>query len=284
MLSRRISAVGAVFLALAVLAGAAAPKSDKSPTRKPSKEDVNDLSMEVAALQTIHQLKLDKAQIDALGKLAREITPDGQEREAAKVSDKYRKALLALRDAFTADDDDRIDGRAKALDELRSKETPEVDDGIEIVAAARTKAVEYVAHLKSRQIASYLAGVGDDDLDGPAERLSAAFEESRKKSGEEWDEARDAAAEAVGWLVAGLDADASAKVTDQAKTLLERAHLLSDADFKAQRKELDSAARKLVGDLSSMDVLRRVVEHGLAELLSNPRLGAAVEARLKTMK
>ena len=284
MWSRRISVVGALFLALTVLAGAAPKKSDETPPPKPSGEDVNELSMEVAALQTIHQLKLDKAQISALGKLAREITPDGEEREAAKVSDKYRKALIVLRDALTADDDARIDGRAKAFDELRSKEMPEVDDGIEIVAAARKKAVEYVARLKSRQIASYLTGVEDDELDGPTERLSAAFEESRKVSGEDWDEARDATAEAVGWLGAGLDADASAKATDQAKTLLERGHLLSDADFKSQRKELDTAARKLVGNLGSMDVLRHIVEHGLAELLSNPRLGTAVEARLKTTK
>ena len=281
MLSRRISAVGAAFLILVAMGSAAAPKGDKAAARKPVREDANDLSLEVAALQVIHQLKLDKDQIEALGKMAKGITPDDHEREGAKVSDKYRKALLAMRDAFTADDDDRIDGRAKALDDLRTKETPEVDDAVEITAAARTATVEYLAHLKSRQIASYLAGLGDEDLDGPADRLSAAFEESHKKSGDEWDESRDAAAEAVGWLVGGLDADASAKAADQAKTLLERAHLLSDADFTAQRKELDADARKLVGDLNAMDVLRRIVEHGVAELLSNPRLGAAVDARLK---
>jgi len=284
MLSRRLWAVGALFLALTMSAGAAPKKSDKTPPSKPSKEDVNDLSMEVAALQTIHQLKLDKAQLEALGKLAREITPHAQEREAAKVSDKYRKALLAVRDALTANDDARIEGRSTALDELRTKESPEVEEGVELTAAARIKAGEVLALLKSQQIASYLGAQEDDDLAGPADRLSAAFEESRKKSGEEWDEARDAAAEAVGWLVAGLDADASAKMADQAKTLLESGHLLSEADFKAQRKELDPAAGNLAGDLSSMEVLRRVVEHGLAELLSNPRLGAAVEARLKTMK
>jgi hypothetical protein len=121
-------------------------------------------------------------------------------------------------------------------------------------------------------------------LDGPLERLSAGFENSRKMTGDEWDDSRDATAEAVGWLVAGLDDDASAKVLDKAKELLERSHLLSDADFMTQREELDAAAKKLVGNLSAMEVLRRVVEHGLAELLSNPRLGAAVEARLKTAK
>jgi hypothetical protein len=284
MLSRGISAVGAAILIFTASAAAAPKKSDKTPPPKPVKEDANDLSLEVAAMQAIHQMKLNKGQIEALGKLVQGITPDDHEREAAKVSDKYRKALLAMRDAFTADDDDRIDGRAKALDELRTKESPELDEGVEITAAARTAAVEYVAHLKSRQIASYLAGVEDDDLDGPAERLSAAFEESHKKSGDEWDEARDAAADAVGWLVGGLDADTSAKAADAAKTLLERAHLLNDEDFKAQRKELDADARKLVGDLSTMDVLRRIVEHGVAELLSNPRLGAAVDARLKKSK
>ena len=130
MLSRRISIVGAALLALTVLA-AAPQKSDKTPP-KPSKVDVNELSMEVGALQVIHQLKLDKVQIKALGKLAQGIATDNHDREAANVSDKYRKALLALRDAFTAEDEERIDGRAKALDELRTKESPEVDAGIEI--------------------------------------------------------------------------------------------------------------------------------------------------------
>ena len=60
--------------------------------------------------------------------------------------------------------------------------------------------------------------------------------------------------------------------------------MLKEEDFKAQRKELEADATKLVGDLGTMDVLRRVVEHGVAELLSNPRLGAAVEARLKKAK
>jgi hypothetical protein len=284
MLSRRILVVGVMFLALTAFGGAAAPKSDKPPAPKPSKADVNDLSLQVAALQAIHQLKLNKAQLEALGKLAREITPDDHKRETAKVSDKYRKALLALRDAFTANDDERIDGRGKALDELRTKESPEIDEDVELADGARTKAKSYLNRLKPGQLVAYLTGVEDDDLDGPLDRLSAAFVESRKVSGDEWDETRDAVAEAVGWLIAGLDADASAKATDQAKALLERAHSLSAADFKAQRKELDAAAKKLVGALGPMDVLRRVVEHSIAELLSNPRLGAAVEARLKTAK
>ncbi len=52
-----------------------------------------------------------------------------------------------------------------------------------------------------------------------------------------------------------------------------------NAEFKAQRDDLDKEARKVVGDVGPTDVIRHYMERALAELLSNPRLGAAVEAR-----
>src|SRR5258707_10925029 len=45
------------------------------------------------------------------------------------------------------------------------------------------------------------------------------------------------------------------------------------------RPELEKKARELVGDVGPIEVLRHVVQQSLAELLSNPRLMVAIDAR-----
>src|SRR5262249_12051859 len=99
--------------------------------------------------------------------------------------------------------------------------------------------------------------------------------------GEEAEDVRDAAAEQVGWLVAGPDAGRSGTVRDQVMALLDRARGLNDADFAKQRPELEKAARQLVGAVTPLDVIRNYLEWAVAQLLSNPRLPAAVDALLK---
>ena len=288
MYPRRALAFGIVFLALGLAAVVAADPRKEKPKLpaddKSSNEDVNNLSMEVDALTAVREFQLNKAQLEALGKLAAETAGKGDNRQPAKASDKYRKVLADLRDALRGDDEDAIDERSDAVDELRDKENPELDDAVELTDAARKQTPAYLALLTPRQVAAYIAGLDDEDLDGPLERLSAALEQSRKLNGNDWNDARDDTAEAVGWLVAGLDAAASAKVAGQAKDLLDRVHALKEAEFKAQRDDLDKEAKQLAGDVGPTEVLRRIVEHPLAELLSNPRLAAAVEARLKTAK
>jgi hypothetical protein len=63
--------------------------------------------------------------------------------------------------------------------------------------------------------------------------------------------------------------------------LLIQVRALTEEEFKAQRPELEKMARAIVGDLSPLDVLRHALVQDLAELLSNPRLAAAIDARLK---
>ena len=56
---------------------------------------------------------------------------------------------------------------------------------------------------------------------------------------------------------------------------------LKDDEFKKERPELEKTARQIVGEVGPLDVLRHAVERSLADLLSNPRLAAAIDARLK---
>jgi hypothetical protein len=78
--------------------------------------------------------------------------------------------------------------------------------------------------------------------------------------------------------------DAEAVVRDRVTALLDRAHRLKDEAFKEKREELDKEVDRIVGKLGPTDVHRHFLERTLAELLSNPRLAAAVEARLRQGK
>ena len=83
---------------------------------------------------------------------------------------------------------------------------------------------------------------------------------------------------------AGVDEKKGDKLTDELTVILSRAHAMSDAEFKAKRGELDKQIHALLGGIGPLDVMRSVTERSLAELLSNPRLPAALQARLKDAK
>jgi hypothetical protein len=245
--------------------------------------DVNVLSMEVVALQALHQLQATPAQLEELKRLAATTAEKVGPRRQVEVSDKFHKALAQLRDALVAGKEERIDELNRAIDELREKEKPDLDDSSEVSDDARREAPALLRRFSARQVAGFLADYAADFPD-PVEMLTGAFDEVRKLSRREWGGLRDDVAEQVGWLVSGLDGDAEERARDKAAALITRARQLKDAEFKKQRPELEKAARELAAKVGPTDVHRHFMEHALAELLSNPRLGAAVEARLKAMK
>jgi hypothetical protein len=259
--------------------GALAPRAEG----KGVEGDVNVLSMEVVALQTLHQLQATPAQLGELKRLAATTAEKVGPRRQVEVSDKFHKTLLQLRDALVAGKEERIDELNRAIDELREKEKPDLDDSAEISDAARREAPALLRRFSARQAAGFLADYAADFPD-PVEMLTGAFDEVRKLSRREWGGLRDDVAEQVGWLVAGTDGDAEEKVREQAAALITRARQLKNDEFKKQRPELEKAARELAQKVGPTDVHRHFLEHALAELLSNPRLAAAAEARLKALK
>jgi DNA-binding response OmpR family regulator len=84
----------------------------------------------------------------------------------------------------------------------------------------------------------------------------------------------------VGTILAALDLiDPMVLLMERIVILLERARdLKSNTDFERQREELEKEARQIMGEVDSLKVLGHVFEHGMAELLSNPRLKAATKA------
>jgi hypothetical protein len=262
------------WLFVATPGGADTPRQADAP---PPQE----LSLEVQALQTLHYLKATPAQLRALREMAKETVGKPPPRAEVKASAEFRKALAELRDALASgDEEEHIDELTEKLDDLREDEKPELHDEFDVTEEAQRRAPEALRLLTARQVADF-AAVNGEDLHDPRELLANALDEVRGMKADEYKEWRQAVAEEVGRLVAGLDDDKASRVTDQVVQWLIVARSLKDDEFKARRADLEKQARAIVGELGPTDVLRHFLETNLAELLSNPRLPAALAARLK---
>lgn len=287
--SRRFGSALVLVAALAACAEARRLPADPGPpTRlakldKADREDLHAVSLEVLALETLDQLQLTPAQLDDLSRRAPTTAEEERARPEPKVSDQYRKTLTELRAALRANKEEDVDKLTAALDKLRHTEKPELDDEVDLTDEARKQAPQVLRRLSARQVAGFILDYADEFPD-PREKLTAAFDEMRKLPGTEWQEARDQTADQVGWLVAGIEPEAEKAVRDKVSALLTRVHRLSAADFKAQRPKLDRDIEAIVGKVGPTDVLRHFMERSLAELLSNPRLAAAVKVRRKAAK
>jgi hypothetical protein len=231
----------------------------------------------------LHQLGVTSSQAKALAKVAGDTAGKLGDRKAAKASDKYRKTLVDLRDALLKRDQERINELTDQKDDLEDSESPELNDDVEVTGEARKQTPNFVRLLGPRQVLSYLA-LYEDELPDPLASLQGALDKSRTATAAEWKELREETVEQVGWQVAGLDTAAVAKVSGKVGEFLDRVKALKDDDFKAQRADLEKAAREIVGDLAPTDVLRHVLEHDVAELLSNPRLPDVLAAWMKDSK
>jgi hypothetical protein len=249
---------------------------------KEAKPPLTELSQEVSALQALYTLNLTRPQMETLRKLAGETASRPPKAADVKASAKFRKALTDLRDALVTQppDDDRVENLSDRVNDLRDAEQLDLDDGVEVTDEAVERATEVLKLLTARQVAGYVATVADD-IGDPLESLQAALDQAKAASAEQWAQLRDETADEVSQLVGGLDAEKAGRVRDQVVQFLIVARSLKPDEFKAQRPALEKKARQIVGDLGPTEVLRHVMEHALAELLSNPQLPRALDRRLK---
>jgi hypothetical protein len=268
--SVRLSILLAVF-GLGLTAGAEEPK-------KAAPASVNELSMEVAALETMRLFNFTPRQLEQIRKVAKETSDEAGARQAAVASDSFRLTLAKLHGALAKADDKQIDKLQDQLDELREKEQPDLDDGVEITDAAREHAPALVRSLNAGQIAGYLAGYSDAIPD-PREMLLEALVKARGLDDKAWKQFRDEVPGNIASLVAGLDVEKAAQLTDAIVQLLIQARGMKDDEFKKERPDLEKTAQATLGNIGPFEVLQHVVEQGMAELLSNPRLAAALAAR-----
>jgi hypothetical protein len=271
---------GSVLAVLAMFVILVGP-AHAQPAKQDEEVDLNDLSLEVNALQTLQTLDLSEPQLRQLKNWAAQTAQKAAKREPAKASKEYKDKLLELRAALVdASDADKINQLNEELDELREAQKPTLDDGVELSAVARKRAPEALRLLKVQQFTTYLAALADGLAD-PLDRLLDALPNVRDLKGDEWKQRREEIVDEIVRLGAGVDSAKADRLTDQTTILLSQAHSMTEAQFKAKRPKLEKAARALLGEIGPLDVSRMAVERGLAELLSNPRLTAALEARLK---
>ena len=246
------------------------------------KEDVNNIHLEVAALESINHFKLTRSQLEQLRKLAASMARKAAPVRALEVGGEFYKALAELRDALIDDNEARVAALTVALDEVREKENPEFAD-IEITAEARKRTPEVLHGLGARQVMGYLSDFSEEFPD-PRDKIDETFDEIRTLKGKEWEELRDETAGQVAWLIAGLDAAAESRVRQRVVALLNRVHPMKDEEFSAKQEELSKQVEEIVGKVGPIEVIHHFTERSVAELLSNPRLKAAVEARLKKVE
>ncbi len=256
------------------LAGRLAKPADKQAEKPPAAAE---LMQDITILQTLYALRLSPEQRKALHTLARQTAARPRPPQEVKVSAELQRTLVQLREALVKEDEDQVEKLGEKLDKLRKAEKVTFDDEVELTEAARRRASEALKLLTGRQVAAYL-GATADDIQDPVALVIDALAKVRSMSDDDWKELRDDVADRVALLVAGLDDERADEVSERVAAILIEAHNLSDEQFKTRRPGLEKEARKVRGDLGPTDVLRNILERTLAEVLSNPRLPAALEA------
>jgi len=242
--------------------------------------DANSLSLEVDALQTLRALEVTDRQLQALSEVAATTAGELGKRAPAKASGRYLRYLLDLRAALIANDDEKITDLEDKVGSVADEEKTELDDGVELTKAAREKAPAVLRRFTLSQVTSYIS-THIDDLVDPYERLTQGFADGRTLKGQDWKDTRDEIADDVSQAVAGVDAEKGEMIVGQVKALLDKAQKMKADEYKQEAEALRKEARDLVGDLGPLDVLKNTMERVVATLLSNPRLPAALAARLK---
>lgn len=287
-----LAAVGLIgFGLVAPSDGPGAAHAQTRDTRKlgkneipPPPEDFNELSMEVAALRTLHLLKAGPAQLRAGELYGRKAGMEPRKRAKADVSPRYRQLLTELRDAFVAGQGDRVEEVSEQLEELAKKEDPDLDDEIEVTQTARENAERWIRSFDAITVIRYLAAYGKD-FPSPRQLLIQTMRldgKGRKPSPEEWKRIRADVTREVTYMLSGINLEGGKqkKKAQEVAELLDRGYALSDEELKKQATRLRGAINRLTIQQPT-DIIKHVIELDLAELLSNPRLRPAVEARLK---
>jgi hypothetical protein len=255
----------------------AAPRQQRRPT-------IHDLSLEVAALQSLYDFQFTEAQLKMLARLAPQTREDDRPRARARVSREFEQALIKLRDVLINPvDEDSIASALEAYSKIQDKEDADLDDQVEITDAAKEKAPEILRGLRARQLASFIAGFGDEFPD-PIEDLQEAISKVRTLEDDQWKILRRVIGQSIGDQAAGLDAEKAATFNDEVVQILIQARSLDAKAFAREKPALEKKAQDLFKNIGPLEVIRHTTELAIATLLSNPRLEAALKARLKAGK
>jgi hypothetical protein len=287
-----IAALGIVLTLATAAPAVGKPRKSKKPPSEPTMP-LAALVQRVAALEALDTYDFTPAQVAALRKASAEATaalakspplPVAKEPKPSKDLDAYRKALSELADALA--DPDRDDADDAKLEELRNRaeglaDQVAVDPPPQVGPpdVARRAALDLARQLKASQVAAALAEDADVIADPADLALDAAEAKKALREQKAWPAVRDEAATEVAFLVAGWDAAAAKPVAERVGKWLESCPDLDGTAFAAAKAGLEADARKVVGPVDGWAVARHWVERDLAELLCNPQLSQAIDAR-----
>ena len=175
----------------------------------PPPEDINDLSMEVAALRTLYLLKAESRQFIGIKKRAEASAQKPRKRTEAKVSENYRKVLIpnCAPPSLSRALEDRITELSDQLEELANDEGPELDDTVEVTARARKESPFMLRWFEADMVVKYLAAYGKD-FPSPRNLLYETMRldgKGKKPTPQQWKEIRPFVIREVSWMVGGLD-------------------------------------------------------------------------------
>jgi hypothetical protein len=247
----------------------------------PSETKLAHLEFRVEALSKLDDLAVTGEQLKALKALA--VDTAGQaspEQLSVKGTAAYQTALQTLQDALIDGDDEKISDAQDAVDSMRDSDNIDPDIDIPITDAARAKAPEALKLMNSTQIASYLSEHSEDVPDA-ADTIEDAMDQCDDAK-TDYVQLRGDAADQVGLLVAGLDADAARLVAQKVDGLLDRVHAMSETEYKDHRREMDAQAREIVGSIDSFEQLRHWMQGEMADLLTNPEINTVLNLRIKS--
>jgi hypothetical protein len=289
--------------------------------------DINDLSMEVAALRTLYLFNvwqdhnngswkyhtnapwvyiLDEARNNNTAMPAVDRKPATG--ESPDAINNYKRVLAELRIAYIAGQDDRIIDLTDQLDELADDGDIELDDGITLTVNAKKICHQTAYHSTPECIVNYLNSYGKE-FPSPINMIGKAFIE-RGPSQKISKETKAFMLKELSWQLCGYphyntkdkkkEEDLEKKEKERKQELEKRMGALIDKagemtpekckeEWMAKgslRTEYDKMKREVLGaeNPDYFDVLRHVIQQDMAELLSNPRLIPAMEARVSYLK
>ncbi|MGD0388480.1 MAG: hypothetical protein ABSC42_05935 [Tepidisphaeraceae bacterium] len=245
----------------------------QAQTDKPSGEVK--LELQVDALSTLHDLNLTPEQLSALKDLASDTAGTLSDTPAPVTAD-YNAAMKDMRDALLSKDEDRIDSAEDKIGDAADKQDPDSEPDVEQSESAKTKAVTFLKTLSVKQVAGYI-GQNAEDIDDPTELLLDAVHQSRDLSDDDFASLRDDTSKELGMLSGGVNPGKPPKIVSKVNQLLTRVHRLSAEEYGDQQSALEDEARKLVAGMDPIPCLRHWMENEMADLLSNPELGQAID-------
>jgi hypothetical protein len=243
------------------------------------------LSHEVTALQTLYLLDPSPAQLRALRTIALETIGKASPISASpEESADMRVALADLKKALlSGETSDRINKLGLRLQELRNGPGADLDEEIELTDDAIDRCGEAIRLFTPRQTAGYLGAIADD-LPDPIGKLAEAIHQVRTLAADKVPDYRADVSQEIGEALCGFDSERAANTTNQVTQLLIVVASYKNDEFKKRHADIDARAQKIIGPFAPADVLKNVMDHVAAELLSNPELPGAIDELLKARR